>query len=137
VAAAAPEKSGSRKFVKANTLSKERRVVFGLAMVTKESGVEYFDTDNQSFTPDAMIDAAIDWSANGQLTNDMHDEDSGCGVFSFPIDEAIKKAFGIDCDWEGLMIGYRPTQEVFEKFLTGEYTGFSVEGLITNWEDLD
>ncbi len=67
----------------------------------------------------------------------MHLVKSGASIFEFPLTNEIKTAFGIECNWEGLMVAYKPEPEILEKFISGEYTGFSVGGDILEWEDVD
>ena len=46
-----------------------------------------------------------------------------------PITAETKKAFGIVCDREGWIVAAGPGSDVVAKFVSGEYTGFSIGGL--------
>ena len=130
------EKSKTAKLVKVEDIVPEFGLVLGRAIICSVNGEPYFDTDNQHIPADVMLKASIEWSQTAQHTKEMHSAESGSSVFEFPLTDEIKKAFGIECNWEGLMVAYKPTDEVLQKFISGEYTGFSVGGMAV-LEDVD
>ena len=103
-------------------------LVLGFAIITSESGREYFDSQGDAITDEAMLEAACDFAKN-MAGDDMHRGPDGEVVFMFPLTEEIAKAFEIECPRMGLMIGMRPSPEVLKKFKSGEYTGFSIGGV--------
>lgn len=105
-------------------------LVFGWGIVCSEKGVPYFDTQGDHIPPDAMMKAACDFQLNSRATDDMHDNVAeGTVVFSFPMTADVMKAYGIECQREGWMIAAKPGPEILAKFLSGEYTGFSIGGV--------
>ncbi len=104
-------------------------LVFGWGIICTENGEPYFDLQDDWIPPSAMLKAACDFQLHSRATDDMHDENpDGIVVFSFPMTNDIKKVYRIQCDREGWMIAARPSEDVFDKFLSGEYTGFSIGG---------
>jgi hypothetical protein len=112
-------------------------VVFGWAMVCKEDGEDYFDTQGDHIPEAAMLKAATDFMLNSRVLGDMHKQAEGGSVlFAFPLTSEVAKSFGIECKTSGLMIGVKPaSQATLEKFRTGEYTGFSIGGRRITDED--
>ena len=57
-------------------------------------------------------------------------------VFLFPLTTEIAKAFGFETKKTGLLCALKPSDpKVVEKFEKGVYTGFSIGGQITNFEE--
>ncbi len=106
-------------------------LVFGWGIICKEAGVEYFDLQDDHAPEDAMLEAALDFMESSQVAKEMHDGDSiGQILFAFPLTTDIAKAFGLQTETTGLMIAMKPSSdEVLEKFRSGEYTGFSIGGI--------
>lgn len=127
-----------KKFVKINALAKaevvkvddEIGIVFGWAMVSKDYGDDYWDVQEDNIPEDAMLKASADYMASDRIAKEMHfGEGKGTILFAFPLTTDIAKAMGIECRHTGLMIGMKPdTEELLNKFRTGEYTGFSIGG---------
>ena len=105
-------------------------VVFGWAIVSKENGVPYFDTQGDHIPEESMLNAAVDFMANSRALGDMHAADEGGTVlFAFPMTAEIAKAFGLETQTTGLMIGVKPLRKAtLAKFKSGEYSGFSIGG---------
>ena len=125
-----PEKPKTKKFFKAETVSDELGMVFGWAIVCKEDGADYFDSQDDHITEKAMLGAAVDFMENSRVMKEMHaGEEQGSVVFAWPLTEDIAKAMGIETQKTGLMIAVKPgNPEILEKFKTGEYSGFSIGG---------
>lgn len=113
-------------------------LVFGWAIICKEDGEDYFDTQDHNIPEDVMLKAATD-AAPILVGGDMHEWTGPEGeevpvkhgdiTFMFPLTTDIAKAMGIDTPVTGLMIAYKPSDpEVLKKFKDGTYTGFSVGG---------
>jgi len=110
-------------------------LVFGYGMVCSKGGEEYFDTQGDAITEKAMVEAACDFMLHSRVSGDMHKagadgkaEQDGQVVFAFPLTADIAKAFGIATDTLGLMVAVKPSSDVFAKFKSGEYSGFSIGG---------
>lgn len=105
-------------------------LVFGWAIVCKEFGEDYFDLHEDHIPEDAMLKAATDFMEKSQVAKEMHEGDPvGQILFAFPLTEDIAKSFGLHTNRTGLMIAMKPSSdEVLEKFRSGEYTGFSIGG---------
>lgn len=117
-------------FVKAEGIDAEHGLVFGFGIVCTENGVDYFDVQEDNIPEKSMLKAAADFAATARPGNEMHTgPDSGQHVFLFPLTAEIAKALGITTKKTGLLLGYKPTPEVLAKFKSGEYTGFSIEGV--------
>lgn len=130
----------TKKFVKAESINEELGLVFGWAIVCKVDGEDYYDLQRNRETGEAepdhipeasMLESSADFMANSRLGNEMHARpDSGTYLFAFPLTAEIAKAMGITAYKKtGLMIAYKPEPAVLAKFKSGEYTGFSIEGL--------
>lgn len=119
----------TRLFGKAVGVNEELGLVFGYAAVTKMDSVEYYDLQKDHFTDDALLDAATDFMLSKRVLGDMHESvDTGGVVFSFVLTEEIAKAFDIETGTYGWLVAVKPSPEMFKRFKTGEYTGFSVGG---------
>jgi len=114
-------------------------IVFGWAIVSKVNGVDYFDVQGDNITEAAMLKAAADFMLNSRVLGDMHEKAEGGSVlFAFPLTTDVAKAFGITTKQTGLMIGVKPANaETLAKFVSGEYTGFSIGGRRGKDEDVD
>jgi hypothetical protein len=113
-------------------------LVMGWAIVCKVEGEDYYDLNIDRDTgervpehipEDAMLKASAEFMENSRVGNEMHKgPDSGTYVFAFPLTTDIAEKMGIVSKYTGLMVAYKPTPEVFEKFKDGTYSGFSIEG---------
>jgi hypothetical protein len=103
-------------------------LVFGFAIVCKEAGEPYFDTQSDHIPEDAMLKASTEFMLESRVSGDMHARADGQVVFAFPLTEEVAKALDITTKRTGLLIAMKPSPAVFEKFKKGEYTGFSIGG---------
>lgn len=107
----------------------ELGLVIGWAIVSSVGGQPYFDLQGDHIPDDAMLKAAADFMQNSRVAGHMHKvEERGSVVFAFPMTSDIAEAFGIQTPKTGLMIAMKPDQEMFDKFKSGELTGFSIGG---------
>lgn len=106
----------------------KRGLVFGFAVVCKQGDQDYFDAQADHISEDEMMEAATEFMANARLAREMHDQDSGTVIYAFPLTSDIAKALEIQTPMTGLLIGMKPSPEVFKKFEDGTYTGFSIGG---------
>lgn len=104
-------------------------IVFGWGMITKINGEDYFDLDEQHVTNQFMLKATSSFMEESRISNDMHTEsDIGVVVHSFPLTDEVAKSMGIFSNINGWMVGVKPSEDILAKFVSGEYTGFSIEG---------
>lgn len=106
-------------------------LVMGFAIVCKIDGEDYWDVQEDHIPESTMLKASLDFMQNSRVVKEMHDgEERGSVVFAFPLTTDIAKSMGISCQKTGLMIAMKPaSDEILEKFRTGEYTGFSIGGV--------
>lgn len=105
-------------------------LVLGYAIVCKEDGEDYYDTQGDHIPEDAMLKASAEFMLGKRVLGDMHKTaEGGTVVFAFPMTTDIAKAFGIEVKKTGLMIAVKPeTEEMLKKYQDGTYTGFSIGG---------
>lgn len=113
---------------KVESLNKKLGLVFGWALVTKEDGADYYDTQGDHIPDETMLARSMDFMLAKRVAGEMHEVVDGEVVYAFPLTEEIAKAMGIVSKRYGLMYGYKPSAAVFAKFESGEYTGFSMGG---------
>lgn len=126
-------------YFKADGVSPELGLVFGYAIVCKEDGEDYYDLQGDHIPEDSMLKACTDFMLNSRVAKDMHAGDAiGEGiVFAFPMTTDIAKALDIKIKKSGLLIAMKPSKEVLEKFVLGEYTGFSIGGQRVTDEEVE
>lgn len=112
-------------------------LVMGFAIICAEDGEPYFDLQGDHIPEDSMVKAATDFMLNSRVAKDMHEGEAAGGiVFAWPMTAEIAEAMGIVTKRTGLMIAMKPdSDDMLEKFRSGEYTGFSIGG--TRLEDED
>lgn len=121
-------------------------LVFGYAIVCKVDGEDYYDLNvdpdgervPEHIPEDAMLKAAADFMEHHRVAKEMHSGDPiGPAVFAFPLTTEIAKALEIIPHKTGLLFAMKPSAEVLGKFVSGEYTGFSIGGVRIRNEDVD
>lgn len=118
-------------------------IVYGWAIVSKVNGEDYFDLNidhegqhagkrvPENIPEGSLAKCALGFVDMGAPGNEMHaGPDRGDFPFVMPMTtELYKGLFGLDSPPKtGLIVGHRPTPDVLQKFKSGEYTGFSIEG---------
>lgn len=114
-------------------------LVFGWGIISSERGVDYFDHENHHIPEEVMLKSALDFSIHSaNAMDDCHNEiQNGVVRFHFPLTDEIAKAYGIECDTRGWMIAAAPGPEMLAKYVSGEYTGFSIGGWIRDSHDVE
>ncbi len=113
-------------------------IVFGWACTSKASGTDYFDLHGDNIVEDDLIKVALEYVKAGAQSDEMHNrETDGWTPFVMPLTAELAKRAGIDTDTSGILIGMQPSPEVFAKFKSGEYVGFSIDGTGFREEVLD
>lgn len=115
--------------------SDELGLVYGYAIVCLEDGKPYFDSYGDHIPEAVMVKHAADFMLSARVTTDDHARDAdrkpvpdGHVVFAFPMTVEIGKSLGFDVKKSGLIVAMKPSEEVYKKFKSGEYTGFSIGG---------
>lgn len=126
-------------------------LVFGWAIQCTKNGQPYYDLNidrdgvlkgervPEHISEDEMLKSALDFSENTDRPgNEMHTaKNQGQHVFLFPMTADIAKSFGFAVNDTGLMIGYKPPPDILAKFVSGDLTGFSIEGVHVDSELID
>jgi hypothetical protein len=117
----------------------ELGLVMGFAIVCNQDGEPYFDLQGDHIPEDTMLKAALDFMQHSRVVKEMHaGEKAGNVVFAWPLTKDIAKAMGLKTKTTGLMIAIKPSDdEMFEKFKTGDYTGFSIGGIRLKDEEVE
>ena len=110
-------------------------LVFGYAIVSKVDGEDYYDHHNDHIPEESMLKAAMAFMKSDRVGGDMHGRDADGGVvrdgdiiFAFPMTQDIADSLGIVVKQTGLLVALQPSKAVFDKFRSGQYTGFSIGG---------
>lgn len=116
-------------FARVAKIDDELGLVFCWAFTTKAEGDDYYDLHGDCIDED-FVKCAMEFMEGARATDEMHDRESdGQVVFAMPMTSEIAKAFGVETDTVGLMVALKPSEEVFAKFKSGDYTGVSIDGL--------
>jgi hypothetical protein len=120
----------------------ELGLVIGFAVICKQDGEDYYDTQDENAMEHALLEAATDFAKNSRVSTDMHarispgvPDPDGEVVFLFPLTTDIAKALEIQTERTGLLIAMAPSPDVLAKFKSGEYTGFSIGGQYGEFAD--
>lgn len=122
------------KFLKADT---DLGLIFGYAIVSQKDGEDYYDLQDEHIPEDVMLEAATDFMKGSRIVKIKHQGESvGKVLHSFPVTTDIAKAFGLVTKETGWIIGVQPDdQKDVDKFISGEYTGFSIGGFGTTTDE--
>lgn len=114
-------------------------LVFGYAMVSKIEGEPYFDLQGHHIPEDVMLKMLTDFMVDYNVAKDMHSGDQvGKYVFAFPLTEDIAKSLDIEAKKTGALVAMKPdSDELLQKFVSGEYTGFSIGGTDAIFEEVN
>lgn len=138
------------KIAKVQSVDIEHGIVLGWAITCKVNGEDYYDLNidkhedgTWEIVPEHIPEstmfkcAAQFMESPDRPGNDMHQgPDMGQYLFMMPMTDEIAKAFGMTTRVSGLMVGYKPPPHLLEKYVSGEYTGFSIEGVKLAFEDI-
>lgn len=117
-------------------------LIFGFAVICKVSGEDFYDSDNEHITEQAMLEASTEFAQSARVACTMHKRDEndqpvqdGAVIHLFPLTSDIAKALDIESKYTGLLVAIAPQNpETVAKVQRGEYTGFSIGGEILDSE---
>ena len=111
-------------------LDSERRIAWGWASVSTMKGELVTDLQGDIITTAEMEKMADRFMMSARTAKAMHEGDSiGEVIHSFPLTNELAKAFDMDTDREGWIIGMKIYDaEVWDSFKRGELAGFSIGG---------
>lgn len=111
-------------------LDNERRIAWGWAYVSTIKGEIQTDTQGDSISPAEMEKMADRFMASARMAKAMHEgEQIGEVLHSFPLTAEIAKAFGMETDREGWIIGMKIHDDaVWDQMKAGTFKGFSIGG---------
>ena len=119
-------------------------LVFGwLATATEKNAkgqrVPHYDLQGDYLPMDGLIEAGADFMAKSREARQEHQTgEQGAVLFALPMDAAIAKGLGLGLgEYEGLIIGMKPSPAMLAKFVSGELTGFSLGGRVIETEEID
>ncbi|RLI60369.1 MAG: hypothetical protein DRO67_09170 [Candidatus Asgardarchaeum californiense] len=127
-----------KTYIKVQEVNTDLGLVFGYGIICKKDDAHYVDHGEDHIPQDRMLKSVLNFMENSAIVDDMHDNgDHGSVIFSMPMTEEIAKAYNIQTDTYGWMVGVKPTPEILEKFASGEYTGFSIGGTLETFAEVD
>ncbi len=114
-------------------------LVFGWGIISTIDGEMYWDSQEDHIPEETMLKSVTDFMIAGNVAKEMHTGDGkGVVLFSWPLTTEIAKAMDIQSKYTGWMIAMKPhTEEILQKFKSGEYTGFSIGGRRLVDEEID
>ena len=114
----------------------ELGIVFGWGIITHKQGGEYVDLQDDHVTEKCLLESTVEYMQHCNVLKEMHQGGQvGEVIFGFPLTDDIAKAFGIECELRGFMMGVKPDAPTLAKFKSGELTGFSLGGTVTEYAD--
>lgn len=120
--------NNAAKFIK---VDEEQRIAWGWASVSTVKGELVVDTDEDTISPEEMVKMANAFMLDVRTAKAMHKgNEIGEVIHSLPLTDELAKAFGIESDTEGWIIGMKiHSDEIWEQVKTGELEAFSIGGL--------
>ena len=108
----------------------EQRIVWGWASVATEKGELVVDQQGDTITPDEMVKMANGFMKSVRTAKAMHEGESiGEVIHSFPLTKELAKAFGLETDREGWLIGMHiKDDEIWKAVRANLFGGFSIGG---------
>lgn len=117
--------------------------IFGWAFVSTVKGEPYFDTGDgvhsDHIPTDSIVPVSKSFMQESRRGLAMHTGDQVAEViYSYPMTDDIMRGNEITSEKQGLMIGWDTDDEdLIAKVARGEMIGFSIGGLVTEWDIVD
>lgn len=108
----------------------EQRVVWGWVSVATEKGEKVFDSHGDHIPMAELEKASVDFMLTSRVGKAMHVGEKVSDVIGcLPLSSELAKALGIECEREGLIMGFRVNDDrVWEAVKKGELGAFSIGG---------
>lgn len=110
----------------------DQHMAWGWASVHVKDGETVVDLQKDAIEPDELVRATTEFMEDVRKAQEMHDASGkqiGVVVHSFPLTFELAKAFGINCDKEGWMVGVKVySDKVWKRIKNGELVAFSIGG---------
>lgn len=110
----------------------DQHMAWGWASVHVKDGQTVVDLQKDAIEPDELVRATTEFMEDVRKAQEMHDASGkqiGVVVHSFPLTFELAKAFGINCDKEGWMVGVKVySDKVWKRIKNGELVAFSIGG---------
>lgn len=116
--------------VEVSKVDEELGIVFGYAIICKDGGQEYYDSQDDYIPESAMLEATASFMEGRRVAKVMHEGgQAGQVVYGFPVTDDIAKALEMKVAKTGFIVGMRPhDDDILDMFKSGELTGFSIGG---------
>lgn len=111
-------------------VDEEQRIIYGWASVATDKGVPVVDLQGDIIEMSTLEKACNEFMEFVRVGKTMHVGDqTGVVIHSMPISESIAKAFDIQSDREGWIVGYKVYDDnVWKMVKSGELRAFSIGG---------
>lgn len=108
----------------------DKRVVWGWVSVATEKGEKVFDSHGDHIPMSELENASIEFMLKHRVGKAMHEGGKVSDVIGcVPLSKELSSALGIECDREGLIMGFRVNDdEVWESVKKGDFPAFSIGG---------
>lgn len=104
-------------------------IVYGMPIVCEKDGQPHRDTQGDVIPERAMVEKAAAFAAGPRHSGDSHVEtQDGTVLFIFPLTKSVADALEIKTPRYGLLVGAKPSAEVYERVKKGELNEFSIGG---------
>lgn len=113
------------------------RTVFGWGIVSTIDGQPYVDSQNDYIGEEAMMKAAVEFMKGDRVAKMQHTGEPIGRVTVYPLTADIAKALGIQTQKTGMLASVHvESDEVLQKFRSGELKGFSIGGKALQYEQV-
>ena len=105
-------------------------LVIGMSIVTAIDGVPYTDLQGDEVQEQELLKTVVEFMEAGAPTDTQHNrEGDGRVVLSWVFDQETNDALEVKSRKFGWATGMKVSKATFAKFKSGEYTGFSIDGV--------
>jgi hypothetical protein len=119
--------------VEVKKVDKFHKIVMGWAIISQVAGQDYYDLHGDNLPEDVMFESSVAFMRNYRVGKDMHyGSQIGTVVFAWPMTKDVAASLGMTSNISGLLIGMQiEDADILAKYASGEYTGFSLGGFLT------
>jgi hypothetical protein len=120
---------GFSTFFKVAAVDEDLGLVYGWGIICKESGVDYYDSQQNHIPEGAMVAAVTDFMKSSREMGEQHVRmGAGSVVHSFPLTTEVARKMDIQTGRTGWMVACAPDPVMLKAFKDGKLTGFSIGG---------